>query len=197
MAHKVRPRLLYPGVYRQSDKHQGIGLAGFVVWTYLMAHADDDGIAPLLPATIASEAFLLFEGKARTLGEIEKIIKKLVDVGLVHDYTMNGRRYYAMHDFLDFQWVRPRDYQATTYPKPEGWRPGTQVRKTERPPAGSPEDAERRRRRREYAQAMDREREQESRVAAAAVRTGGMPEHVRGAVDRILNRSKPQEGDSE
>ena len=185
--------MLYPSTWRQSAKHQGIGLPAFTVWLYLVSGADDDGVGPLIPADIASGAFLLLEGRARTLDEVEDYLATLVSAGLVQDYLEGRRRYYAIHDFRDHQWVRARDYKATTYPTPEEWRPGVN-------PRLGPETVEtsKEKKRREYREAMDRERESRKRAAAATSRPRGMPEHVKKSVEKILGRKpEPQEAESE
>jgi len=118
MAHKVRPRLHYPGVWSDSHKHEKIGLPAFTLWQYLVDHADDDGRLPIMPAVLAAQAYLLVEGQPRPVDEVERYLATLEERRLIRTYMAGGARYCELHDWADFQKVRARDYKPSTYPGP-------------------------------------------------------------------------------
>lgn len=118
MAHKTRPRMIYPGNWTHP-KFRGLGCDGFVVWSYLVSQADDDGRAPLVPEVVASQPFLVLDGRPRSIQATEDLISKLVRAGLLEDYTVQNRRYYQLHDWQDFQKIRKDRYIASDYPNPQ------------------------------------------------------------------------------
>lgn len=147
MAHKVRPRLHYPGVYLDSHKHERLGLPAFMLWQYLVDHADDDGRQPVLPSMLASAPYLLVEGSARSIEEVEGYLAELERRRLLRLYLVAGVRYCELHDFNEYQRVRPRDYKKSNYPgPPDGrqpaaeWQPDGRPMAANRLPDGRPKD---------------------------------------------------------
>jgi len=114
MAHKTRPRLIYPGLW-DSEKFYEMDGDAFKLWAYLLTHADDDGRGQFHLPLAASRPFLR---QPQPLDDARAICLALNRAGLVAFYRIDGRDFYQMHDWDDFQRIRKDRYTPSTYPPP-------------------------------------------------------------------------------
>ena len=116
MAHKTRPRMLYPGLF-DSPKFLLLSDPAFRTWAWLLSHADDEGRGPHHLALIQTRPS---PGSPRTREEAVSICKELEDAELVRFFSEAEREWYSMHDWADFQRIRPDRVKPSTVPEPNG-----------------------------------------------------------------------------
>lgn len=114
MSHKVRPRMLYPSLW-DSEKFFALDGDAFKVWAFLLSQADDEGRGQLFVPIVASRPFLK---SPKTLAEAARLVQTVASAGLCCVYEIDGRRYYQMHDWEDYQKIRKDRIEPSTYPPP-------------------------------------------------------------------------------
>lgn len=78
----------------------------------LLTQSDDDGRGRDNPQLLASKLYPVDESK--TADVIDAQLWELVDAGLLVRYESDGKRYYEVHDFTD--WQKPRHPQPSKHP---------------------------------------------------------------------------------
>lgn len=112
MAHKTRPRMIYPGLWNHR-KFYGISSDAFRVWVWMVSQADDEGRAEYYPGLVAQVPFL---GCPLDEEAAIKAINEVSERGLADLYEANGRSYYQLHDWDDFQTIRKDRLTPSTCP---------------------------------------------------------------------------------
>lgn len=113
MAHKTRPRMIYPGLWNHR-KFYGISSDAFRVWVWMVSQADDEGRAEYYPGLVAQMPFL---GCPLSDKAAVEAIEEVAERELADLYEANGRSYYQLHDWEDFQVIRKDRLVRSTCPQ--------------------------------------------------------------------------------
>jgi hypothetical protein len=117
MAGKVRARLLYPTI-STSERVSGLGLKGALLFTWFLAHCDDQGryaggvrkikaeVAPLLDEITADDVKAAFEA--------------MEDADLIIRYSAGGRGYIQVTAWWEFN-AGLRYTSRSRHPPPDSW----------------------------------------------------------------------------
>ena len=87
----------------------------------LLTHTDDDGRGEDRPKLLAAKLYPLHDGK--DAGTVNADLDELQTVGLLTRYCVNGKRYYTIPTFRD--WQNPRHPTASKLPSPDEADPET------------------------------------------------------------------------
>lgn len=107
---------MYGNLHRElalSEKHAKASVFANLLWDRLLAFAVPDGRFSADPALVRAAAFPRF---AFRLGQIERAISELTEIGLFHRYDVEGKPLLIYHDWSDWG---PRLKSARSgYPPP-------------------------------------------------------------------------------
>lgn len=104
--------MIYPGLWNHR-KFYGISSDAFRVWVWMVSQADDEGRAEYYPGLVAQVPFL---GCPLDEAAAIKAINEVAERGLADLYDANGRSYYQLHDWEDFQTIRRDRLVPSTCP---------------------------------------------------------------------------------
>lgn len=108
------PRTLHP---RAGHSEKVTSLTGdeYRAWTQYMQSADDFGVMRQSASPLRADNDFL---EALTEKVVERLLQRLIDVGLIRTFEHQGKRYVYQHDWQDWQKIGwPK---TTILPKPQG-----------------------------------------------------------------------------
>ncbi len=117
MPHKARARLLYSTI-STSERIAGLGVKGALLFTWLLAHADDQGRYAGSAKKVKAQVVPLIDGISNE--DVEKALEDMAEAHLIIQYTSGGSSLIQVQDWWDFQ-AGLRVRYASRYPPPEGW----------------------------------------------------------------------------
>jgi hypothetical protein len=108
-----------------SERVNALSLKSALIYTWLVAHADDQGRLSANPATIKALVVPLREDISQE--DVARALSDMEDMGLVSIYSASeaggwspSDKVLQLKDWFDFQHLR--DPQASKYPASEDWR---------------------------------------------------------------------------
>ena len=130
MSRKARARLLYPSI-STSERVNGLGVKGALLFTWLLAHCDDQGRYAGSVRKVKIEVVPMM--KAITQGDVSRALDQMEEAGLIERYWEEG--YGELIQILGWWEFQSglRFKNRSRYPPPEGWRD----RVSELPPRGT------------------------------------------------------------
>ena len=96
-----------------SESIDGLDWFEEVFFYRLIVNVDDYGVLDARPKILKSALFPLRDVK---LAQIEKVVKRLAEAGLIHLYTVEGKPYLSLPTWTDHQRVRTSKHK---YPTPD------------------------------------------------------------------------------
>ncbi len=117
MPHKARARLLYHTI-STSERIAGLGVKGALIFTWLLAHADDQGRYGGSAKKVKAEVVPFIE--EITLEDVEKALAGMAKAQLIIRYASGSTSLIQIADWWEFQ-AGLRVKYASRYPPPEGW----------------------------------------------------------------------------
>jgi hypothetical protein len=117
MSHKARARLLYHSI-STSDRVSELGASGALLFTWLLAHADDQGRYAGSARKVKAEVVPLVD--EITVEGVEMALQAMAAGGLIIRYDAGGRQLIQIADWWEFQsGLRYRN--PSRYLPPENW----------------------------------------------------------------------------
>lgn len=117
MPHKAGARLLYQTI-STSERIAGLGVKGALIYTWLLAHADDQGRYAGGARKVKVQVVPLID--EITEKEVESALAAMAKVQLIIRYTGGGTQLIQITDWWEFQ-AGLRFKFGSRYPAPEGW----------------------------------------------------------------------------
>ncbi len=117
MPHKARARLIYHSV-STSERIVGLGVKGALIFTWLLAHADDQGRYAGSAKKVKAEVVPLIE--EITIEDVETALGAMEEAGLIIRYADGKTQLVQIKDWWEFQSGLRVKYESR-YPAPEGW----------------------------------------------------------------------------
>jgi hypothetical protein len=118
MPHKAGARLLYQTI-SASERIAGLGAKGALIYTWLLAHADDQGRYAGGARKVKIQVVPLIDEISEK--EVESTLAAMAKVHLVIRYSGGGTQLVQITDWWEFQ-AGLRFKFASRYPAPEGWK---------------------------------------------------------------------------
>jgi hypothetical protein len=118
MSRKARARLLYPTI-SFSERVAGLGVKGALLFTWLLAHCDDQGRYCGTPKKMKAEVVPLVD--EFTVKDVEKVLAEMERVKLIIRYAEGDNQLIQVVDWWSFQDGLRVRYESR-YPAPEGWK---------------------------------------------------------------------------
>jgi hypothetical protein len=115
---KARARLLYHTI-STSERIAGLGVKGALLFTWLLAHCDDQGRLAGRAKKVKVVVIPLVEDI--TEEDVESALAAMEKVRLILRYASGGTSLIQVADWWDFQ-AGLRVRYASRYPAPEGWK---------------------------------------------------------------------------
>jgi hypothetical protein len=117
MPRKARARLLYHTI-STSERVSALGAGGALIYTWLLAHADDQGRYSGSARKVKAEVVPLIE--EITNEDVEKALAEMEEARLIIRYTKGKTQLIQIADWWEFQSGLRVRYESR-YPAPEGW----------------------------------------------------------------------------
>jgi hypothetical protein len=117
MTHKARARLIYNSI-STSERVAGLGAEGALIFTWLLAHCDDQGRYAGSAKKVKAEVVPLVE--EITVKNVETTLNAMEEAGLIIRYTDGNTQLMQVKDWWEFQSGLRVKY-ASRYPAPDGW----------------------------------------------------------------------------
>lgn len=117
MAGKVRARLLYSTI-STSERVSGLGVRGALLFTWFLAHCDDQGRYAGSVRKVKYEVVPLID--EITAEDVEAALEAMDGADLVIRYSEDGRDYIQVVDWWAFN-AKLRYTSKSRYPPPENW----------------------------------------------------------------------------
>ncbi len=117
MPHKAKARLIYHTI-STSERLAGLGVKGALIYTWLLAHADDQGRYAGSAKKVKAEVVPLVE--EISVEDVESALAAMEDTELIIRYTDGKNQLVQITDWWEFQSGLRIRYESR-YPAPEGW----------------------------------------------------------------------------
>jgi hypothetical protein len=126
MVRKARARMLAPTI-STSERVNMLSLKAALLYTWMLAHADDQGRLTGVPTTIKALVVPLREDLS--VEDVDRVLNEMEDLELIRRYSAyevggwkagEDDRVIQINDWWDYQHLR--DPQPSKYPAPKGWR---------------------------------------------------------------------------
>ena len=118
MPRKAKARLLY-GSISTSERVSSLGAGGALIYTWLLAHADDQGRYNGSAKKVKAEVVPLLD--EITIGDVDNALDAMVEGGLIIRYEAGKTQLIQIVDWWEFQ-AGLRVRNESRYPAPEGWQ---------------------------------------------------------------------------
>lgn len=117
MAGKVRARLIYSTI-STSERVSGLGLKGALLFTWFLAHCDDQGRYVGGVRKVKGEVVPLLDEV--TVEDIQTALEAMDDADLIIRYSEGSRQYIQVTDWWEFN-AGLRYTSKSRHPAPDNW----------------------------------------------------------------------------
>ncbi len=117
MTGKAKARLIYSTI-STSERISGLGVKGALLFTWLLAHCDDQGRYAGSARKVKAEVAPILD--EITLEDTKTALGAMAEVGLIIRYSEGGRDYLQTVDWWEFN-AGLRYSSKSRHPAPEGW----------------------------------------------------------------------------